>query len=275
MLVVMLVAAINYQNNMAYGLTFLLGCVFVIAVHHTFANLHRLTVKGVGVERVFAGQQAAFTVRLEAPPQRQFQALRIGWTVPDQLLDVPRGGTQTVVLYHAVAERGWYRPGRFLLETRFPVGLLRCWTWLDLDMRALVYPKPIDPPMKPLAPGDSTDGLLPLVGSGDDLADFRDYRPGDSLRAVNWRAWAKGLPLTTKVYGEPFGDAIWLDFSAFTAGDTEQRLSWLCALVLLASSAGDVYGLRLPNLELAPSSGESHRDMALRALALYGSGGEA
>jgi len=38
-LLIMLMAAINYQNNMSYALTFLLATLFVIATLHTFANL--------------------------------------------------------------------------------------------------------------------------------------------------------------------------------------------------------------------------------------------
>lgn len=270
MLLVMLVAAINYQNNMAYALTFLLGCVFVVAVHHTFANLHRLRLRGVGLDAVFPGQNATFSVRLSATGRRRYRGLRLGWRSADTVVEIAPGASVSVPLYHAVEQRGWYRPGKFLLETRYPIGLLRCWTWLDLNLCALVYPRPIEPPVMSRAIGGSTEGLVPVPGSGDDIANFRDYRPGDALRSVNWRAWAKGQALTTKIYGEPEGDDVWLDFSSFTAGTTEQRLSWLCALVLSADASGEVWGLRLPGQELAPARGEGHRDAALQALALYG-----
>lgn len=270
MLLVMLIAAINYQNNMAYALTFLLGSVFVVAVHHTFANLHRLKLRAISADSVFPGQQAAFAVRLSASGNRRYHGLRLGWQRPEMIVEVPSGKALTVSLYHSVEQRGWYRPGRFLLETCYPIGLLRCWTWLDLDMRALVYPRPLDPPPLNRSGGAQTEGSLPSAGSGEDIADFRDYRPGDSLRAVNWRAWAKGQALTTKVYGEPVGDSLWLDFSSFDAGGTEQRLSWLCAMVLAAHEAGDVYGMRLPGQEIPPAKGDAHRDSVLRALALYG-----
>ena len=75
MLLVMLIAAINYQNNMAYALTFLLGSVFVVAVHHTFANLHRLKLRFISADSVFPGQQAAFAIRLSASGNRRYQ----GW----------------------------------------------------------------------------------------------------------------------------------------------------------------------------------------------------
>ncbi len=270
MLLVMLIAAINYQNNMAYALTFLLGSVFVVAVHHTFANLHRLKLRFISADSVFPGQQAAFAIRLSASGNRRYQGLRLGWQQPEMMVEIPPGKALTVSLYHPVAQRGWYRPGRFLLETRYPIGLLRCWTWLDLDMRALVYPRPLEPPPLKRSGGSDTEGRVPSPGSGEDIADFRDYRPGDSLRAVNWRAWAKGQALSTKVYGEPAGDSLWLDFQDFESGGTEQRLSWLCAMALAAAESDEAYGLRLPGQEIAPATGGAHRDAVLRALALYG-----
>ena len=53
----MLIAAINYQNNMSYALTFLLANLFLVAVLHSYANL---TISAVGAQDVFAGQRCAF-----------------------------------------------------------------------------------------------------------------------------------------------------------------------------------------------------------------------
>ena len=44
-LLVMLIAAINFQNNLSYGLTFLLATLFIVATLHTYANLSGLTIR--------------------------------------------------------------------------------------------------------------------------------------------------------------------------------------------------------------------------------------
>ena len=49
---------------------------------------------------------------------------------------------------------------------------------------------------------------------------------------------------------------------------TEARLSRLCAWVLAADRLGIEYGLRLPAMEIPPSSGPAHRRHCLEALAL-------
>ena len=38
--------------------------------------------------------------------------------------------------------RGWLPLGRVMLETRFPLGLFRAWSYVEPDSRCLVYPRP-------------------------------------------------------------------------------------------------------------------------------------
>ena len=78
-LLVMLLAAINYQNSMAYALTFLLGALFVVAILHTYRNLAGLQLSASNNSAVFSGEQAAFTVQLHSP-QRARLAIALGWS---------------------------------------------------------------------------------------------------------------------------------------------------------------------------------------------------
>ena len=50
----------------------------------------------------------------------------------------------------------------------------------------------------------------------------------------------------------------------------ERRLSALCHWVLDYHQRELEYGLRLPDIELSPASGDRQRERALRALALFG-----
>lgn len=62
----MLLVGINYQNSLAYGLTFLLMAVFVVTILHTYRNLAGLVLKAGGGAAVFVGEQACFRVRPKA-----------------------------------------------------------------------------------------------------------------------------------------------------------------------------------------------------------------
>ena len=143
-LLVMLVAAINYQNNMGFALTFLLANLFVIAVFHTFSNLSGLTIHAVRASPVFAGQQAEFDIMLSTTGNRQYFAVHMQWPGEEgATVNLDDSEELHVKLFAQAEQRGWYKPGRLLVETVYPLGLLRAWSWIDLEIRALVYPKPL------------------------------------------------------------------------------------------------------------------------------------
>ena len=143
-LLIMLMAAINYQNNMSYALTFLLATLFIIATLHTFANLSGLTIRALRAQSTFPGQQSKFDVLIERGKQRDHFALYMKWPEStDALVSLVDEDRVRVQLHTAVGKRGWYSPGRLLLESTYPLGLLRCWTWIDLDLYALVFPQPL------------------------------------------------------------------------------------------------------------------------------------
>lgn len=271
-LLVMLLAAINFQNNLSYGLTFLLFTLGIVAVLHTYANMSGLTIRAVHAKPAFPGQQTEFELQLERSQRKEHVGLRISW--PDSapviasLTDVD---TLRLHLYQPVGkQRGWHNPGRLLVESTYPLGLLRCWSWVDLDLNALVYPRPLACPELPGLAADSPDGAAVTAEGSDDFFGFRDYRQGDSLRQIYWKGLARGQSVQVKQYAACADRSVWLDWDMFAGHGTEQRLSYLCYWALNFDALGDEYGLRLPGVSIAPDRGERHRDNVLRALAVYG-----
>ena len=177
---------------------------------------------------------------------------------------------QLIDLHLAMSQRGLFRPERLLVETFYPVGLLRSWTWLALDIDVLVYPRPLKCALEGVAAADDNDDgeVIPVVGS-DDFYQFKQYQPGDSLKHVFWKSYAKGQELQTKQFASYREQRLWLDWQLFS-GAEEDRLSKLCYWVLQLENNNDEYGLRLPDVEIAPGHGGQHQAEVLKALALYG-----
>jgi uncharacterized protein (DUF58 family) len=175
----------------------------------------------------------------------------------------------TVRLYVAAGQRGFFRPGRMLVETYYPLGLLRAWTWVDLDARALVYPRPLFEELPRPASGRREEGeLIDPLGS-EDFADVREYRPGDPVRHILWRSYARGGDLAVKRYASYQEPRLWLDIDA-VRGSLEERLSRLTGHALTAARQDREFGLRLGASVVAPARGEAHLERVLRELALYG-----
>lgn len=275
LILVILVMGINYQNNLAYGLAFLLGSVFVVTILHTWRNLAGLILVNAGYSEVFAGEVAHFRMRLEGGG-RSRQAVALSWNdtaeeIPLQLVDVDASNVVEILLTERAHRRGWLRPGRVRVETSFPLGLLTAWSFADLEHKALVYPRPVTAPLSTGKgeEGDEVDAGYDMGPGVDDFQGLRDYQPGDSMQRISWKAFSKEQGLFVKEFTALAGSDSWLDFNALS-GDREYRLSVLCHWVLVFSSQGRAFGLRLPGLVLESDTGDRHKEEALRALALFG-----
>ncbi len=271
LLLLMLVAAINYQNNMSFALTFLLANLFVVAILHTFANLSGLRIQAVRATPVYCGQTAEFVVLLSGSNGRAYQTLHMQWPGSEWVTEsVPEKGETYVSFFIPTTRRGWHRPGRMRLETYYPLGLIRAWTWIDLDIQAMVYPRPMASGALPGIASDRPDGYAQPVPGNDDFYGLRDYELRDSPRHAYWKSLAKGLPLQSKQYTAYADRSVWLDWQLFEGYPPEQRLSHLCYWVLEFDRKNEEYGLRLPGISIAPDVGEPHKLAVLRQLALCG-----
>lgn len=272
LLLVLFVAAVNYGNGLVYGLTFLLAAIAVVSMVHTHANLHGLRVAPGAPAPVFADETVRFPLTLvnDSARARYGLVVTIAGREVARLEELPVHGAASVELALPGARRGYLKLPPVTVTTRYPLGLLYSWSRrLELDARALVYPAPAgEAPLASARGGESSDEGG-RVGEGDDFVGQREYRRGDSLRHVNWKALAREGVWLTKEFGGAAGSVLWLDWDDLPGLDTEARLSALCRGVLEAERAGGAYGLRLPGTAFAPASGEAHQERCLEALALW------
>lgn len=272
LLTIQFLIAINYGNNLALGLTFLLASIGVLSALHTFRNLASLRVTPGRAEPVFAGDPALFEVYIDNPSRlgRLGLSARLRTSEGSCEFDVPAESRSRITLAAPTSLRGWQTIGTLTVSTSYPLGLFRAWSPLNLTQRVLVYPRPSSElvPLPPVASGHG-DACGSEWGD-DDFGGFHAYRPGDSLKRIHWKGLAKGQTLQVKRYVASAGRSLDLDWQYAPGSDGEQRLSVLCRWVLEAEQTGGDYGLRLPTQTIAAGSGESHRRRCLEALALFG-----
>ena len=270
-LLLMLLVAINYQNSLAYALTFLLASLGLLSMLHTWRNLAGLTLSAAGTSPCFVGEYGNYRVRLHSV-KNAYQAIAVGWHVKSlMLVDVEQQGEQLLELSLLGKQRGWQYAPRLRIETRFPLGLFVAWSQIDLAQAVLVYPQPLhDVDLLLTGQGDQSAAEQASSHAGvDDYQGLAAWQEGDSLRRIHWKAWSKGQGLLVKQFTEQQGQQQVLDF-AQVPGNLEFRLSVLCAQVLKISQTDQPYSLLLPHQQLGPDSGDEHRQRCLRALALYG-----
>jgi len=156
------------------------------------------------------------------------------------------------------------------LYTEFPTGLFVAWTWIELSMQCLVYPKPAAKADE-LFSNTIDDGEHDYRGSGlEEYTGLRKYQTGDSWRRIAWKAVARTGELVTKEFAGGQPQLQWIEWHALAMSGMENRLSMMTRLVIDAEESERQYGLRLPEFEIAPGRGHSHCGRCLKALALYG-----
>jgi uncharacterized protein (DUF58 family) len=273
-LVLLLIGSINYALSLGYLLTFLLAGLGVVAIVHVFRNLAGLEISPGRTEPAFAGTRCTMSLLLANRRHEPRRALLLQAARAEPLVvGLPGAGVEVASFVLQPQRRGWLRLGRVTIETRFPLGLIRAWSYVEPELRCLVYPAPeADPP--PL-PAGAAGGWGSFAGSrgSEDFSGLRSYQPADSPRHVAWKQVARDAPPLTKQFAGGTSAESWLDWAALPASlGTEARLSRLTAWVLAADLAGARFGLRLPGRELPCASGARHVRACLEALALHGEG---
>lgn len=269
---VMLMGAMNYNNSMAFALTFLLAALGLVCMHHTHGNLVNLQMRMGKCAPVFAGEIAHFEIQVDNPASSQRYAIGLSW--PKQeihavIADVPAQSATTLRITQPALKRGWLPAGIFTLFTEFPLGLFHAWTWAELEMTCLVYPQPaasgLEPPASAGSGGHSTGGR----SGQDEFSGLRNYQHGDSPRSIHWKSLPKLRNPMIKQFSETLDREIWLEWAALPQLDSEARLSQLTRWVLDLEEENYAYGLRLPGQVIPPSRGEVHQQQCLKALALF------
>jgi len=264
------ITAINYILSLAFALAFLMVSVFVLSILHAFRNLQHLTVKGVGAEPVFAGEDAKFEVLLQRNDRRQHEMLELYF--PKGLVshaNLLSGDQERVNVYLPSRRRGLLKAPRLRVQTRFPLGLWCAWSTLDLGMTCIVYPTPIASAMPGTLTSSHTGRAESTHPGTEDFHGLRSYQPGDSLKHVAWKNLARGQGLKVKQFVDNVDDRFMLDWAMYQGLDAEARLSRLCYWVLALSRSDVEYGLRLPGVEISAARGDAHRERVLGALALW------
>lgn len=272
LLLVLLIGSINYGKSLGFMLTFLLAGIGNVAMFATWRNLAGLKLLTGGGSSVFLGQRARFSVQLENNDTSSRYSLVLSHDgVEHEVVDVLSNQLAQAHFTVLAEQRGLQRPGRFRLASRFPSGLFEAWTWIELNMSALVYPRPVDSASFPTG-AIGRDGDAAHNGAGhEDFSGLRKYRQGDSWRRVSWKASARSEQVYSKEFSGARPELVWIDWNYISAKDVEQRLSIMTRLVIDAEAAAEQYGLRLPQLEISPDTGKSHYHQCLRVLAMYDS----
>lgn len=158
----------------------------------------------IEVEQQGGAGQASLAVLPHRLPRGISAAPEEGVALPP----LARGQKARVELGLACPRRGVYRLRGFRVETSFPLGLLRAHQIVAQERPLVVYPRfaPLArlriPAGRRLQPGGVA--LASNVGDSFEYVGNRDYRDGDNVRDIDWRATARLNKPIVREYREEY-----------------------------------------------------------------------
>jgi uncharacterized protein (DUF58 family) len=266
----LLTGSINYSLSLGFAMTFLLAGLGSISMLHSWRNMVNLNVALRRAQPVFAGEPAIFEILVSDDSNRARYGIEAKFA--DQASDMQDIGALGESIFKLVlpsSKRGWLKSPRVVFTTEFPVSFFHVWAYAEIDGQCLVYPAPSQHSLAiPSAHESGSSGNLRNPQGDDDFAGHRTYQFGDSPKRVDWKASSREQGLLTKQFQGEAVTTLWLDWNATVGDNIEQRISQLTRWVLDAEANRLQYGLRLPQMQINPNSGEAHYHQCLSALAL-------
>ena len=292
--VVMIIAGLVTGTLLVTALGFALLLVVAVAALWTRWSLRRLRYERyLPEDRAFTGDRLPVTLRIT-----NRKALPLSWleardSFPAEMIEDdddftrPHAGVEAVALdwrtstaaYERVSRdislscpaRGVYRLGPARLRSGDPFGLFTDERTDDARARVIVYPRTIDlgdlrlPSRRPL--GETPRGL-PIYEDPSRIAGLRDYRPGDSLRRIDWNATARTGKMQSRVYEPTSSQQVLVCLNTQTvvpawAGSITSQLEH--AISVAASIANDAFDRRY-GVGLLANSSAPDADRSVRIL---------
>lgn len=268
-LILILVAATNYQNNMGFMGGFILLAVGMLSVFYTYRNLRGLRIRPLKPPSVYVGQECVFSFEFNNLSPSYRSSIGVGLSKNKvQYFDVESNNKALFKVNVKAYKRGLLKPERFVCTSIFPFGIFQVWSWFKPSHVALIYPKPIECPqvLAPQSQGQE-QGAFAQKGS-EDFHSLRDYQSGDPIKQVMWKAFARERGLLTKEFEEQVGEQHLLTWESVSQYNKELAISYLTDAVIKAEQAGSLYGLELPDVLIEKGQGAEHLHQCLSALAL-------
>jgi uncharacterized protein (DUF58 family) len=252
--------AAPYANLFFLLLTFLtlLGLADALAAR---GNLRGATGRVEDSEPVASGTESSVTAVLAAGSRRWALGVEVvldGTTPLRATLGAVEGEAKLKVPVPPLA-RGVHPVRAARLVSTWPLGLWKARKSIPAPAEIVVYPAPSA--LSSSRGGGGVGDLCDLLGAGQGFlqpSSLREYRPGDELRTVHWKASSRRGSLVIKEWegGTGSGHEVVLDLRA-KGEEVEEGLRDLSALALAAKEQKEV--LTVHSQGLSATFGSSHR----------------
>lgn len=273
----LLIIGLIYANNYVLLFNFLLFCLVLSSMFYTHHNLKNIWIKsfapisGHNKELAYLNVvlssdniQNNFELKTRLPKSFYFDA----HTILIELITFEKAFNLKIPL--SVKRRGKTHISGFFLETDFPFGFFKCFTFYPLDIDLVLYPARIAHHNRQATSFE----LNVLDGKNeDDHLSYRSYQVGDSFNRLNWKRYAKDRQMNVVVHSqtEHLVDFINIKTKSIIDNHVIETILEQAAYDLNSSYQHEKKFCLLVNdsLVIESGSGKEHLERCLKFVGLY------
>lgn len=197
-----------------------------------------------------------------------------GEALPDLSVHGPHGIQKTLT----PLQRGILRINGFYLIRQDPFGLVKSYVKINHEQSVTVLPRryPVPDIRLPGKRRYQSGGvaMASSVGDSEEFVSLRDYQPGDPMRRIHWKSWAKTNKPVVKEYQDEFFVRHALILDTFTgkpfSDNFEKAVSLAASLVLHVRTQDALLDMMFVGLQafcFTSGRGLGHADSMLEILA--------
>lgn len=287
----MLLAAVNGQVNLLFGVVGLMFGVLIVSFSISRMVLRRVQVSRVLPERAVVGEPVTITYEF-ANEKRFWPSLSVCFAELEgsegfirqplaYMLHAAAGMTATVPTEVIPKRRGLLELDQYQISTSFPFGFIKRATIHTQRDTMIIYPAigRVNPRLLSLCRAADKSGptMRPRRGGTDEFYGVKEYRTGENPRWIYWRRSARTGVLVSKEMTQVspprlalLVDTFQKDRSSSSNIGVEKTIAMAASLVSHALESGLLVGLMVWNGQwtgIQPQRGKRHRRDLLAILA--------
>ncbi|MHB8920000.1 MAG: DUF58 domain-containing protein [Halothiobacillus sp.] len=270
--IAMLLAAINYGNNLVFFISFLLIALMGNSAWQTHRQLKGCDIAVRSIAARYAPRPGSWAIKLDSKLQNPAITLCTEGAEP-LVLAVSAGKSILVNLPLPALPRGRHPAPTIILSTHYPIGLWtaeKCWNFPTHPQ--WVYPEPRgDAPLPhSVHPTGKAEPQAALFGGDEYFDHLRAYVAGDNLSRIAFKHFAKTGQLVTQHWENEHRNSgeIRIDFNELS-GNLEEKLQQITQWILWLSAKQTPFTLLLPGQAEMSGTDATHQKNCLEALASF------
>ena len=262
-----LIAATIYQINLGLIILVTLSILFFLSILITFENINHLSFQPV--ESIISNQNNK-SIKIQVINHSDQKKLNFQISSRDRSLQSSSinfyAGENTIPLQGLFRQRGRYDFPLLKIETVFPFGIVRAWSWLQLKEPIYVYPAPIQH-FKNFN-HFLTQTLKNQSNSNEDFDGIDQFQEGMSESKIAWKISSSKNQLYIKKFENHLNiSKILIDYDQIPGTDHETKLGIMVYLLFQCQKERKEFAIKIKDVESEYGQSSTHLNKLLKIIA--------